>query len=71
MLGVKQAKDGNINSLDSNAAVVEEDEDNCKPGDDVSTPTLVEPNNWHVLSSLVDRTDSSWTSWSSKDKKLV
>ena len=68
MLGVKQARDGNI---DSNAAAVEEDEDNCKPGNDVSTPTLVEPKNWRVLSSLVDRTDSSWTPWSSKGKKLV
>jgi hypothetical protein len=69
MLGVKQAKDGNINSLGSNAAAVEEDEDNYNPGDDVSTPTLVEPKNWHVLSSLVDHTDSYWTLWSSKGNK--
>ena len=46
MLGVKETKDGNINSLDSYAAAAEEDEDNCKSRDDISTPTLVEPKNW-------------------------
>ena len=46
MLGVKQTKDENINSLDSYAAAVEGDEDNCKSIDDISTPTLVEPKNW-------------------------